>query len=229
MERTKITRLKYHCITNPYLILHPQICYNIFGGIFFMYVCNMFELNQENVSEQSLQAALEQLQKGEIIVIHTKQYYTIVCDATHTEAVNRLVACAEQCNMHITLIMASEREILHHTASIDLAIFDALAELEDKIDFPIGVWCNGALNLAVGVENTLGQFLLHKTTNELMKQLIKRLRNPISCLQANEFSNLTSLKALFPTLTAAPFEQTPFFAALAYQTTFQGTLEPVRK
>ena len=211
------------------LILYPQICCNIFGGIFFMYVCNMFELNHNNASEPSFQTALEKLQIGEIIAIHTNQYYTIVCNAIDTEAVNQLKVCAQQCNMHITVMMASEREILYHTASIDLAIFDALTELETTVDFPIVVLCNNALNLAVGVENTLGQFLLHKTTNELMKQLIKRLRNPICCLQINEFSNLTSLKALFPTLTAAPFEPTPFFAALAYQTTFQGTLEPVRK
>lgn len=225
MECTKITRFDCRPITNNYCFQPSIIVAAIFEGILFVYVCNMVEIKQENVSETALVEALVQLQSGKYVVLQTNHYYTVVCDATHQEAVNVLIAKAKQCQMRVIVMMASEREILHHTASFDLAIFDALAELETRSMLPIAILCNGALNLAAGVENPLGQFLLHKTSDELAKQLIKRLRNPICCLQASASSNLAPLKNVFPSTTAYTLTQKTFFTAQVYEPLCSGLLQ----
>ena len=79
--------------------------------------------------EKDIEACLQVLRNGGLILYPTDTVWGIGCDATNTEAVAKIYALKQRPDEKAMIVLvAEENDVLKHVASVDLALFDYLQE-----------------------------------------------------------------------------------------------------
>src|SRR6478735_1475128 len=91
---------------------------------------------------------LEVLNNGGVILYPTDTVWGLGCDATNEAAVEKIMTIKERpVNKSFVVLVTSEREVLQHAASVDLAVFDYL----NNVTRPTTVIYEHALGIAENV------------------------------------------------------------------------------
>jgi L-threonylcarbamoyladenylate synthase len=129
-----------------------------------------------------IEQCLKVLHAGGIILYPTDTIWGIGCDATNTEAVERIIQLKQRPAIKsFVALVAAEKDILQYVAAPDLAVFDFL-ETTNK---PTTVIYEHALGLADNVLAEDGSVAIRICADEFCKHLIKRFRKPIVSTSAN--------------------------------------------
>ncbi|MEE6185668.1 Threonylcarbamoyl-AMP synthase [Mycovorax composti] len=134
------------------------------------------------VFEADIKKCIEVLQSGGTILYPTDTVWGIGCDATNPEAVSKVYALKKRDDSKALIVLvASERDILHHTASVDLGLFDYL----DTVSKPTTVIYEHGLGFADNLLAEDGSIAIRICKDEFCRALIKRFGKPIVSTSAN--------------------------------------------
>lgn len=129
-----------------------------------------------------LDACLEVLRNGGIILYPTDTVWGLGCDATNAEAVEKIINLKHRpANKSFVTLLAEERDLIQYVAAPDLSIFDYL----EKQERPTTIIYDHALGLADNVVAENGSVAIRICKDEFCKKIIKRLRRPIVSTSAN--------------------------------------------
>ncbi len=129
-----------------------------------------------------IEECLKVLHAGGIILYPTDTIWGIGCDATNAAAVERIIELKQRpANKSFVVLVSSEREVMQHIATVDLAVFDYL----ETIESPTTVIYENAIGLAENVLAVDGSVAMRICSDEFCKTLIKRFHNPIVSTSAN--------------------------------------------
>lgn len=132
--------------------------------------------------EQEIENALAVLNKGGIILYPTDTVWGIGCDATRSDAVQRIFDLKKRDNRKSMICLVSSIRMLEkHVEEVPRPAYDII-EFANKpttiiYDFPMGV----AENL-ISADNSLG---IRLTTDPFCQKLINKLRRPLVSTSAN--------------------------------------------
>ncbi len=135
------------------------------------------------------------LKNGGTILYPTDTVWGIGCDATNAVAVEKIFQIKKRPDSKAMIVLvADEREVLKHVASVDLQVFDYL----QKIKKPTTVIYEHAIGLADNLLADDGSIGIRICNEAFCRHLIKRFRRPIVSTSANISGDATP----------------PFFAAI---------------
>lgn len=129
-----------------------------------------------------IEACLEQLNKGGLILYPTDTVWGIGCDATNPEAVAKIYELKQRSDTKAMIVLvAEERDILQYVTQPELQIFDYIK----GVNKPTTVIYEGAIELADNLIATDGSVAIRICEEEFCRHLIKRFRKPIVSSSAN--------------------------------------------
>lgn len=129
-----------------------------------------------------LEACLDVLKRGGIILYPTDTVWGLGCDATNAEAVEKIINLKRRpAHKSFVTLLAEERDLIDYVAAPDLSVFDYL----EKQDRPTTIIYDHALGLAENVMAEDGSIAIRICKDEFCKKIIKRLRRPIVSTSAN--------------------------------------------
>ncbi len=129
-----------------------------------------------------IEACLEQLQKGGLILYPTDTVWGIGCDATNPEAVARIYELKKRSDSKAMIVLVGdERDILHYVTQPDLQIFDYIK----GVNKPTTVIYDGAIELADNLLAEDGSVAIRICEESFCRHLIKRFKKPIVSSSAN--------------------------------------------
>ena len=132
--------------------------------------------------ETDIEKCLEVLNNGGTILYPTDTVWGLGCDATNSNAVEKVITLKQRPeNKSFVVLVASEKEVLQHAASPDLAVFDYL----NTITKPTTVIYENALGLAENIVASDGSVAIRICNDEFCRHLIRRFRKPIVSTSAN--------------------------------------------
>lgn len=132
--------------------------------------------------ETEVEQALEVLRNGGVILYPTDTIWGIGCDATNEEAVRRIYQIKNrEDSKSMIILVADERDVLQHAASLDLAVFDFIEEQTR----PTTIIFEHAVGLPDNLIADDGSIAIRVARDEFCKHVIKRLRKPIVSTSAN--------------------------------------------
>lgn len=132
--------------------------------------------------EKDIEAALEVLRNGGLILYPTDTVWGIGCDATNEQAVARVYALKErEDSKAMIVLLADERDIMQYVAAPDPAVFDYI----DQCVKPTTIVYAGALGLAENLVSADGSIGIRICKEDFCRHLIKRFRKPIVSTSAN--------------------------------------------
>ena len=132
--------------------------------------------------ENDISNCLDVLKKGGLILYPTDTIWGIGCDATNAKAVERIYQLKKRPDEKAMIVLvADEKEVLHHVASPDLAVFDYLK----KATKPTTVIYENAIGFADNLVNKDGTIAIRICNEIFCRQLIKRFRKPLVSTSAN--------------------------------------------
>lgn len=125
---------------------------------------------------------LKVLNLGGVILYPTDTIWGLGCDATNSEAVQKLIDIkGKPANKGLIVLLANERDVLQYAAAVDLAVFDYL-ETTTK---PTTVIFDHGLNVADEVLNEDGSIAIRLVKEDFCRHLLKRFKKPIVSTSAN--------------------------------------------
>lgn len=131
---------------------------------------------------QDLEQCLKVLSAGGIILYPTDTLWSLGCDATNEEAVEKLIRLkGSTATKGLIVILASERDILKYVTQPDLSVFDYLAQKTN----PTTVIYEGGTGVADHVLAADGTIAICLVKDEFCRHLVKRFRKPIVSTSAN--------------------------------------------
>jgi L-threonylcarbamoyladenylate synthase len=129
-----------------------------------------------------IEACLEQLNAGGLILYPTDTVWGIGCDATNPEAVEKVYQLKKRVDSRAMIVLvADERDILHYVTQPGLQIFDYIK----GVNRPTTVIYDGAVDLADNLLSEDGSVAIRICEDPFCKHLIKRFRKPIVSTSAN--------------------------------------------
>lgn len=129
-----------------------------------------------------VEAALNVLRRGDVILYPTDTIWGLGCDATNEAAVRRIYDIKQRDDSKsLIILVAEERDIMHYVAAPDLAVFEFLAEQER----PTTIIFDNAVNLPENLVAEDGSIAIRVVKDDFCRHIIKRLRNPIVSTSAN--------------------------------------------
>src|SRR5690606_4530700 len=141
--------------------------------------------------KEDINKALEVLKAGGIILYPTDTIWGIGCDATNTEAVEKVNQLKGRSgDKHLIVLLDSENKLASYVREIP----DVAYELMDVTERPLTIVYSDAKSLPgnlIAEDGTLG---IRVVNHEFCKQLIGRFRKPIVSTSAN-FSGQPSPKS----------------------------------
>lgn len=147
--------------------------------------------------QNDIDKCLAILAGGGIILYPTDTVWGIGCDATNAAAVKKIYTLKKRADEKAMIVLVGdERDILQHTAAVDLAIFDEL----QKIKKPTTVIYNGAIGLADNLVAADGSVAMRICKEDFCRHLIKRFKKPIVSTSANISGQATA--AIFSEINA---------------------------
>lgn len=139
-------------------------------------------MNRNNDFVSDVEACLQVLNSGGIILYPTDTIWGLGCDATNAAAVERIIELKQRpAEKSFVVLVASERDVLQYVAAPDLAVFDYLAQASK----PTTVIYENALGLAENVTAADGSVAIRICNDEFCRHLIKRFRKPVVSTSAN--------------------------------------------
>jgi L-threonylcarbamoyladenylate synthase len=132
--------------------------------------------------EKEVEAALQVLKDGGVILYPTDTIWGLGCDATNTKAVARIYDIKKRDDSKsLIILVAEERDIMLYAASPDPAVFDFL-EQQSK---PTTIIFENAIGLPDNLIAEDGSIAIRIVQDEFCRHLIKRLRAPLVSTSAN--------------------------------------------
>lgn len=129
-----------------------------------------------------IEACLEKLLEGRLILYPTDTVWGIGCDATNAEAVARIYQLKKRSDVKAMIVLvADEKDILRYVTQPGLQIFDYIK----GVNRPTTVIYEGAIELAENLLAEDGSVAIRICEDEFCKNLIKRFRKPIVSTSAN--------------------------------------------
>ncbi|WP_447640218.1 MULTISPECIES: L-threonylcarbamoyladenylate synthase [Chitinophagaceae] len=129
-----------------------------------------------------LEACLNVLRNGGVILYPTDTVWGLGCDATNAEAVEKIINLKHRpANKSFVTLLADERDLIQYVAAPDLSVFDYL----EKQERPTTIIYEHALGLAENVVADDGSVAIRICKEEFCKKIIKRFRKPIVSTSAN--------------------------------------------
>jgi L-threonylcarbamoyladenylate synthase len=129
-----------------------------------------------------VEAALNVLRNGGLILYPTDTIWGLGCDATDEEAIKKIYSLKQRDDSKsLIILVADERDVLQYVASPDLAVFDFIEQQTRPTTI--------IFDNAVGLPNNLiaedGSIAIRIVRDEFCRHLIKRLRKPLVSTSAN--------------------------------------------
>jgi L-threonylcarbamoyladenylate synthase len=132
--------------------------------------------------QHDIDACLEILDTGGLILYPTDTIWGIGCDATNEMAVEKIYRLKQRPDHKpMVILMADEREILQYVTQPDLQVFDYIK----GVSKPITVVYEGGVGLADQLLADDRSVAIRITSDSFCKHLIKRFRKPIVSTSAN--------------------------------------------
>ena len=132
--------------------------------------------------EKDIQNCLQTLRNGGTILYPTDTVWGLGCDATNASAVGKIYDLKKRDDSKALIVLvASEREVLQYTASVDLSLFDYL----ETVTKPTTVIYEHGLGFAENLTAADGSIAIRICKDEFCKALIKRFGKPIVSTSAN--------------------------------------------
>lgn len=127
-------------------------------------------------------AALEALRSGQVILYPTDTIWGLGCDATDAAAVKKIYRIKQRDDSKsLIILVADERDVLHYVSAPDLAVFDFVAQQKR----PTTILFNGAVNLPDALVAEDGSIAIRMVQDPFCRHLIRRLRKPLVSTSAN--------------------------------------------
>jgi len=131
---------------------------------------------------EDIEKCLEVLHNGGVILYPTDTIWGLGCDATNTNAVNKLIEIkGKPPRKGLIVLLASERDVLQYAASPDLEVFNYLAQTTK----PTTVIYEHGLNVANEVLNEDGSIAIRLVKEDFCRHLLKRFKKPVVSTSAN--------------------------------------------
>jgi L-threonylcarbamoyladenylate synthase len=132
--------------------------------------------------EIDIEACLQVLQNGGLILYPTDTVWGIGCDATNEVAVQKIYHLKQRPDEKAMIVLvADEKNILQYVASPDLSLFDYL---ETTIK-PTTVIYEGAIGFADNLISKDGSIAIRICKEDFCRHLLKRFKKPIVSTSAN--------------------------------------------
>ena len=132
--------------------------------------------------QSEVEAALNLLRQGEVILYPTDTIWGLGCDATDEEAVKKIYRIKQRDDSKsLIILVAEERDILQYVAAPDLAVFEFIAEQTR----PTTIIFDGAINLPDNLIAEDGSIAIRIVRDAFCRHIIKRLRRPVVSTSAN--------------------------------------------
>jgi L-threonylcarbamoyladenylate synthase len=129
-----------------------------------------------------IEAALNVLRRGEVILYPTDTIWGLGCDATDEVAIRKIYRIKQRDDSKsLIILVAEERDILQYVAAPDLAVFEFLAEQTR----PTTVIFDNAVDLPDNLIAEDGSIAIRIVKDDFCRHIIKRLRKPIVSTSAN--------------------------------------------
>jgi L-threonylcarbamoyladenylate synthase len=126
--------------------------------------------------------AFKILQEGGIILYPTDTIWGIGCDATNTEAVQKIYRLKQRDEAKSMIILLdTENKLESYVRDVNPLAYDLIEYAEN----PLTLVMPGAKNVSPALIAADGSIGIRVTSNDFCKQLIQRLRKPLVSTSAN--------------------------------------------
>jgi len=137
---------------------------------------------EDDFFKHEVEAAVDCLRNGGIILYPTDTIWGIGCDATNKEAVRKIYTIKKRADSKsLIALVCDKRDVLKYVASPDLSVFEFI---EEQLRPTTVVYAN-ALGLADNLVAADGSVAIRIVKDEFCKHLIKRIQKPIVSTSAN--------------------------------------------
>jgi L-threonylcarbamoyladenylate synthase len=126
--------------------------------------------------------AFKILQEGGIILYPTDTIWGIGCDATNTEAVQKIYQLKQRDEAKSMIILLdTENKLESYVSEVNPLAYDLIEYAEN----PLTLVMPGAKNISTALIAADGSIAIRVTSNQFCQQLIQRLRKPLVSTSAN--------------------------------------------
>ncbi|MFZ4862044.1 L-threonylcarbamoyladenylate synthase [Sphingobacterium sp. Mn56C] len=137
---------------------------------------------QPFVDRADINAALETLKNGGLILYPTDTIWGIGCDATNPAAVEKVFALkGRDKSKSMLMLLHNDNQLASYVQEIP----DVAYELIEATDRPMTIIFSGAKNLAANAIAADGSIGIRIVTHPFCQQLLQRFRKPIISTSAN--------------------------------------------
>lgn len=138
---------------------------------------------EENIIDLAeIDEAVEILKQGGIILYPTDTVWGLGCDATNSEAVEKIYALKKRSDSKSLITLVSDADMIGKYVKVIPEIAVNLIEVNDK---PMTIIYPGAMGLAGNVIAEDGSVGIRIPQHDFCRQLIRRFRKPIVSTSAN--------------------------------------------
>ncbi|MBG0780845.1 MAG: threonylcarbamoyl-AMP synthase [Bacteroidales bacterium] len=132
--------------------------------------------------EQEIEAAVEILKAGKVMLYPTDTIWGLGCDATNQKAVERLFKIKQRTEKKSLIILVdSEKRIKQYVKNVPEMAYDLIRNAPN----PISIVYPGAKNLAKNVIGSDKTVCIRITSNEFCIEVVKRFGKAITSTSAN--------------------------------------------
>ena len=132
--------------------------------------------------QQEINKAIDILRKGGVILYPTDTIWGIGCDATNSEAVEKIYKIKQRAESKAMLVLINDSSELDKYVE---SVPDIAYELIDVTVKPLTIIYDDAIGLASNLIASDGSVGIRVTKEEFSNQLCKRLKKPIVSTSAN--------------------------------------------
>lgn len=139
-------------------------------------------MNEKGFFETEVEAALEVLRKGGVILYPTDTIWGLGCDATHAEAIKKIYDIKQrEDTKSLIILVADERQILQYVAAPELGVFEFMESQTRPTTFIF----ENAIGLPENLVAQDGSIAIRLVKDDFCRHLIRRLGKPIVSTSAN--------------------------------------------
>lgn len=132
--------------------------------------------------ENDIKKCVDVLNNKGVILYPTDTVWGLGCDATDEEAVAKIYSIKQRSDSKALIVLAAtERDVMQHTAAVDLSLFDYLNETTR----PTTVIYEHGIGFADNLLAEDGSIAIRMAKDTFCKALIKRFGKPIVSTSAN--------------------------------------------
>ena len=143
--------------------------------------------------EKELQAALEVLRAGGLILYPTDTVWGIGCDATNAEAVEKIYKLKQSENKTSMIVLCRDADMIVRYVNKAPGIAFEVMEMSEK---PLTLILKGAVGVAANLIPEEGPLGVRVPNHEFCQQLLRKFGKPIVSTSANISGEPTPLKGL---------------------------------